>query len=99
MPSFVQPLRHLEGAGADCRVIGLDDRAFDRPGDDLALAVKLGGMIDDAVNQQRPILHEPEHGIPLLKSCFLGRRPSPAGDKVSGRTGRRNGFVTGKSLA
>ena len=28
--------------------------------------MKLGGMIDDAVNQQRPILHEPEHGIPLL---------------------------------
>ena len=63
---FRQPLRHFQRARADRCVVGLDDRAFDRSGDDLALAVKLGGMVDDAMKQQRPILHEPEHGIPLL---------------------------------
>jgi hypothetical protein len=35
-------------------------------------------MVDDAMKQQRPILHQPEHGIPLLNNRFLGRRPSLA---------------------
>jgi len=26
-----------------------------------------GGMVDDAMAQQRPILHQAEHGIPLSK--------------------------------
>jgi len=28
--------------------------------------VKSGGVIDDALAQQRPALHQPEHGIPSL---------------------------------
>ena len=91
---FGEPLRDLERAGAHLRVIGLDDRAFDRAGDHLALAVELGGMVDDAVDQQRPILHQPEHGIPLLKSCFWAGAPRAAGAKVSRRADRRKGFVT-----
>ncbi len=75
---LVQPLRDLQGAGADLLIIGGVERAFDRAGDDLALAMKLGGMVDDPMQQQRPILHQPEHGIPLLDNRFLGRRPSPA---------------------
>ncbi len=54
---FVQPLRDLERAGADRGVVSLDDRPFDRARDDLALAVEFGGVVDDAMKQQRPILH------------------------------------------
>jgi hypothetical protein len=43
--------------------------------------------------QQWPILHQAVHGIPLLVIRLLGRRPSPAGPKVSYRNGRCNGFV------
>src|SRR6202142_2610137 len=80
-------LRDLQGASADLRIVGLDDRAFDRPGDDLALAVKLGGMVDDAVKQKRPILHEPKHGIPLLKSCFWTGAPRRPALRLAGAPG------------
>ena len=63
-----QPLRHFLGALADLGVIGLDDRPLDRARNDLALAVIFGGMVDDAMEQQRPVLHQAEHGIPLLFS-------------------------------
>ena len=76
---FVQPLRHLQGAGAELLVIGFDDRAFDRAGDDFTIAVKRRGMIDDAVAQQRPVLHEPKHGIPLLDVLFWAGVPAGRG--------------------
>ncbi len=79
---LLQPLRNFKRAGADRRVIGLDDRPFHRAGDHLALAVIGGGVVDDAMAQQRPVLHQPEHGIPLLRrlSPFWAgapRRPGP----------------------
>ena len=91
---LLQPLRHLQRAGADFGVVGLVDRPLDRAGDDLALAVKRGGMVDDAMAQQRPILHQAEHGIPLLVLSSLGRRPSPVGARLAAGTELRNGLVT-----
>ena len=67
---LLQALGHLERAGADLRVIGLDDRPLDRPGDDLALAVIGGRVVDDPVQQQRPILHQAEHGVFSLADRF-----------------------------
>ena len=33
--------------------------------------MELRGVVDDAMDQQRPILHEPEHGIPPgVLRCF-----------------------------
>ena len=64
----------------------------------LRCAVKLGGVVDDAMAQQRPVLHQPEHGIPLLDDRFLGRplasrRPSPAGLRLAAAPDWRNGLV------
>src|SRR5262245_59787182 len=45
------------------------DRPLDRARHHRPLAVIDGGMVDDAMAKQRPILHQPEHGI----SSPLGR--------------------------
>src|SRR6185295_11061800 len=90
---LLKPLRNLQRMGTDLRITCRVDRALHRARNDLALAVELGGMVDDAMAQQWPILHQAVHGIPLLVIRLLGRRPSPAGLKVSRRIGRRNGFV------
>jgi hypothetical protein len=37
------------------------DRTFDRASDHGTLGVIARGMIDDALAQKRPFLHEPEH--------------------------------------
>jgi hypothetical protein len=37
--------------------------------------VKRGGMVDDAMAQQWPILHQAEHGIPLPIIELLGPAP------------------------
>jgi hypothetical protein len=55
-----------------------------------------GGMVDNAMAQQRPILHQAEHGIPLSMgrsrsklsgSCAViqvpDRRPSPVVPKLA----------------
>jgi hypothetical protein len=67
---FLQPLRHLERAGADVAVVGGADRPLDRPADDFAVAVKQSGVIDDAMAQKRPVLHQPKHGIPPVILLF-----------------------------
>jgi hypothetical protein len=104
---FLQPLRHLERTGANFRIIGRMDRPFDGARDDLTLAMVCGGMVNDAMAQQRPILHQAEHGIPLsirrtiAPEIFSGaralsnldRRPSPVWVKVSRRAGPCKGFV------
>ena len=61
---LLEPLRHLQRAVTNLGVSGGVDRAFDRTGDNPAIAVKFCGVIDDAMAQQRPILHQPEHGVP-----------------------------------
>ena len=61
---FLQPLRDLQRALADFTVIGAVNRAFDRARDHLAIAMLDCGMVDDAMAQQRPILHQSEHSVP-----------------------------------
>ncbi len=104
---LLQPLRHLERARADFGIVGRVDRTFDRACDDLALAMVDGGMVDDAMAQQRPILHQAEHGIPLsvrravepenfsglMRVIRLGPAPLASRVKVSHRAGPCNGFV------
>ena len=73
---LLQPLRHLQRARADLGIVGCVDRALDRARDDLALAMIRGGMVDDAMAQQWPILHQAEHGIPLSlrRMVYSGNR-------------------------
>ena len=59
----LQPLREFQGSEANRGVIGAVDRAFDGAGDDFALRVLRGGIIDDTMNQQWPILHQSKHGF------------------------------------
>ena len=62
---LLQALRYLERAGANFGIVGCMDRPLDRARDDLALAMVYGGMVNDAMAQQRPTLHQAEHGVPL----------------------------------
>jgi hypothetical protein len=50
------------------------DWPFDRARDDPAIAVIARGVINDAVAQERPILHKTEHGIPPSAVLFSLRR-------------------------
>jgi hypothetical protein len=74
-----QALRHLLGPGADIRIGRGVDRPLDRARDDAAPAVIGRRMIDHAMNQQRPVLHQPEHVLPLrrpIRRISLGRTSS-----------------------
>src|SRR5262245_51711033 len=104
---FLQPLRHLERTGANSRIVGRMDRTFDRARHHLTRAMICGGMINDAMAQQRPILHQAEHGFPLSIRCTISpenlsgacalsnqdRHPSPVWVKVSRRAGPCKGFA------
>ena len=59
-----EALRYAQRARADFGVVGVVKRAFDRTRDHRPFAVVDGGMIDDAMAKERPILHEAEHDIP-----------------------------------
>src|SRR5262249_54167779 len=65
---LLEPLCHLQGARSDLAVGGAVDRSLDRAGHDLAVAVLDRGVIDDAMAQQRPVLHQSLHR-PLLREC------------------------------
>ena len=105
MPSFSSRCATFLARWRICGVIGLDDRPLDRARDDLALAVIFGGMVDDAMKQQRPVLHQAEHGIPLLGRFWTGapRRPgirlapAPRGASEAFPT-RRNAAICGPRL-
>jgi len=56
-----QPLRDLQRAFVDFAIIGAVDGTFNRPCDDLLCPVKLCGMFENPVTQQRPVLHQPKH--------------------------------------
>ena len=60
----LQPLRHLQRAGADVAIGGAHDRPFDRARHDLAAAVLARRVIEDLVAKQRPFLHQPKHCDP-----------------------------------
>ena len=62
-------LRSAQGTLAHLRVCRAVDRPLDREGYDLSVRMLLPGMIDDAVNQQRPVLHDPDIQIPGGREC------------------------------
>ena len=54
-------LGDAQGAVAHLRIIGGVYRPFDRAGNHLPFGVVGGGVVDDPVTEQRPVLHETEH--------------------------------------
>src|SRR5262245_3232121 len=62
---LVQSLGNLQCAGAHFGIVGRVDWTLNRARNDLSPAMIFGGMVDDAMAQQRPFLHQAEHGIPL----------------------------------
>ena len=68
----IEPLREAQRARAHLGVVRGVHMAFDRAGDDRSLGMVESGMVDDAVAEQRPILHQPEHG------GFLHQNSRPA---------------------
>ena len=67
----VEPLRDLQGAVADFRVIGAVDGTFDRSGHDLLGAVNLCGVLDNPVTKQRPVLHQSKHTVVPPDYCVV----------------------------
>src|SRR5262249_22198526 len=75
----LQTLRHLQRAGADLRVIAGGDWPLDGARDHGAVAMLDGGVIDDAMAQEWPILHQAKHGQSsglLLGQLWPGSRIS-----------------------
>jgi hypothetical protein len=60
-PVLFQALCQLQRAATDRCIIRAVDRAFYRPRNDFALAMKQASMVDNLVAKQRPILHQTEH--------------------------------------
>ena len=60
----LEALRHLERACPDVGVIGGVDRSLDGARNHRPVAVVARGVIDHAVAQQRPVLHQSEHFVP-----------------------------------
>jgi hypothetical protein len=58
-----QALRHLQGARADLAIAGAMDRALDRARHDWPRRMLRRGVVDDAVDEQGPVLHEALHGL------------------------------------
>ena len=65
-----QALRQTQRPLADVGVGRGVYRPFDRARDDRPLGVVDSGMIDDAMAEQRPVLHQPKHGV-SSGSCLL----------------------------
>ena len=71
----VEPLGHPQRPAADRPVGGGHQRAFHRARMDGALAMVQCGMIDDAMAQKRPVLHQSQHGgFPNVVTSGFGRR-------------------------
>ncbi|MEY9315059.1 hypothetical protein ABIF29_001858 [Bradyrhizobium elkanii] len=69
-----QALRDLQCAGMDLGVGGAMNGAFDRPRHDFLRAVIFGGVLNNLVTQQRPILHQTKHTqIPPRSSRMICR--------------------------
>src|SRR5436190_9395719 len=73
------------------------DGTFDRAGDDGPLGVVSGGMVDDAVAEERPVLHQPEHNGFSLKSGL--RSVLEISEARAQRKEAENGKIQFKSAA
>src|SRR5215211_4948047 len=58
----LQALRNFERACTDAGIGGTMHRAFDRARHHLARAMLDRRMVDDAMAEERPILHQSKHG-------------------------------------
>jgi len=80
-----EPLRQLEGAAAHVGVGGPVDRSVLDPARRHGAAPVLGGgMVDDAMDEQGPILHQTKHGVLRRLSFLLGltiKRPAPRANR------------------
>ncbi|MHC2621428.1 hypothetical protein ACVIW2_003460 [Bradyrhizobium huanghuaihaiense] len=57
----LQHLGDLERALVDLGIVGAVDRSLDRSCDHLLLAMNPGGVFDDPVAEQGPVLHQTKH--------------------------------------
>jgi hypothetical protein len=69
-----QGVGHPLGAGVDRGIAGADDRPLDRAADDFAVAVPGLGVVEDLVDRQRPVLHQPVHIVSSRRRPFWARR-------------------------
>src|SRR5262249_2974304 len=60
---LVKPLCQSQGAGTDLGIGGRVKRAFDRARDDRPLGLVDRGVFDDGMAKERPVLHQPKHGV------------------------------------
>jgi hypothetical protein len=63
-PVPIKALRNLQRSPPQCGVSRGVDRAFDRTRHDLPFGMVAGCVINDAMAEQRPILHQSKHDIP-----------------------------------
>src|SRR5215204_309387 len=84
----VEPLRKLQRSSSDFGVVRLVDRPLDRARHHGTLPVLDRGMVDDAMAQERPILHQAKHRHSSKFLASLGQRSPPAEAKVSNRVRR-----------
>ncbi len=68
----VERMRHPASAAAGLAIIGADDRAFRTAAHDLPVAVIERRVIDDLVDQQRPVLHQPQHVFAPFVFTIIG---------------------------
>ena len=62
-PVTLEHLRDLQRALVNLTIGGAMDRSLDRPCDNLLLAMNSGGVFDDPVAEQGPILHQTKHSV------------------------------------
>ncbi len=93
-----EPLRHPQAPGADLAVIRGMDRSLDRAGNHRPLAMIDRGVIDDAMAQQRPILHQSEHDFfsrarRAWTAPAAPAKPDTTGPRLNRHDGEANSFV------
>jgi hypothetical protein len=68
---LLEPLRDFQRALAHLAIVGAVDRTFDRAGDHLRGCRAGSRRVDDAMAQQRPVLHQSEHWASPPKFRFV----------------------------
>ncbi len=76
MPSRSSRWATLSARARICGIGRRVDRPFDRARHDRPLAVVDRGVVDDAMAKQRPVLHQPEHGVSPWVLGFAYRLPA-----------------------
>src|SRR5665213_1737978 len=76
----IQALRNLQRAIANFGVIGAMNGAFDRSCHDLLRTMEPGGVFDNPVTKQRPILHQTTH-TDVPPECYSLSHDPPNGER------------------